>query len=105
MVPRGLEPRTLRALAVRSNQLSYETVGFGGVCITLKRRKTFRAPRRVCLCGWRGDLRVLRFEMLRSAASGAPQVFDAARLASTRRHEPIGGSGSELLLTKASEHL
>ena len=25
MVPRGLEPRTLRLLAVRSNQLSYET--------------------------------------------------------------------------------
>ena len=30
MVPRGLEPRTLRLLAVRSNQLSYETPG---VCI------------------------------------------------------------------------
>ena len=27
MVPRGLEPRTLRLLAVRSNQLSYETAG------------------------------------------------------------------------------
>ena len=27
MVPRGLEPRTLRLLAVRSNQLSYETTG------------------------------------------------------------------------------
>ena len=26
MVPRGLEPRTLRLVAVRSNQLSYETV-------------------------------------------------------------------------------
>ena len=26
MVPRGLEPRTLRLLAVRSNQLSYETL-------------------------------------------------------------------------------
>ena len=26
MVPRGLEPRTLRLLAVRSDQLSYETV-------------------------------------------------------------------------------
>ena len=25
VVPRGLEPRTLRSLAVRSNQLSYET--------------------------------------------------------------------------------
>ena len=25
MVPRGLEPQTLRLLAVRSNQLSYET--------------------------------------------------------------------------------
>ncbi len=28
MVPRGLEPRTLRLLAVRSNQLSYETLTF-----------------------------------------------------------------------------
>ena len=27
MVPRELEPRTLRLLAVRSNQLSYETSG------------------------------------------------------------------------------
>ena len=27
VVPRGLEPRTLRFLAVRSNQLSYETIG------------------------------------------------------------------------------
>ena len=26
LVPRGLEPRTLRLLAVRSNQLSYETL-------------------------------------------------------------------------------
>ena len=26
MVPRGLEPRILRLLAVRSNQLSYETL-------------------------------------------------------------------------------
>ena len=26
VVPRGLEPRTLRLLAVRSNQLSYETM-------------------------------------------------------------------------------
>ena len=26
MVPRGLEPRTLQLLAVRSNQLSYETL-------------------------------------------------------------------------------
>ena len=26
VVPRGLEPRTLRLLAVRSNQLSYETL-------------------------------------------------------------------------------
>ena len=30
MVPRGLEPRTLRLLAVRSNQLSYETGANGG---------------------------------------------------------------------------
>ena len=28
MVPRGLEPRILRLLAVRSDQLSYETLGF-----------------------------------------------------------------------------
>ena len=31
MVPCGLEPRTLRLLAVRSNQLSYETVGVMGL--------------------------------------------------------------------------
>ena len=30
MVPRGLEPRTLRLLAVRSNQLSYETLDSTG---------------------------------------------------------------------------
>ena len=30
MVPRGLEPRTLRLLAVHSNQLSYETLDFEG---------------------------------------------------------------------------
>jgi hypothetical protein len=32
MVPRGLEPRTLRLLAVRSNQLSYETRCFFQRC-------------------------------------------------------------------------
>ena len=32
MVPRGLERRTLRLLAARSNQLSYETPG---ICATL----------------------------------------------------------------------
>jgi hypothetical protein len=32
MVPRGLEPRTLRLLAVRSNQLSYETFAFVAAC-------------------------------------------------------------------------
>jgi hypothetical protein len=31
MVPRGLEPRTLRLLAVRSNQLSYETNGYSNI--------------------------------------------------------------------------
>ena len=31
MVPRGLEPRTLRLLAVRSNQLSYETLSDGRI--------------------------------------------------------------------------
>ena len=31
MVPRRLEPRTLRLLAVRSGQLSYETRGIGGM--------------------------------------------------------------------------
>ena len=30
VVPRGLEPRTLRLLAVCSNQLSYETGANGG---------------------------------------------------------------------------
>ena len=33
MVPRGLEPRTLRLLAVRSNQLSYETLKMQGHAI------------------------------------------------------------------------
>ena len=32
MVPRGLEPRTLRLLAVRSNQLSYETLALVAAC-------------------------------------------------------------------------
>ena len=32
MVPRGLEPRTLRLLAVRSNQLSYETFALVAAC-------------------------------------------------------------------------
>ena len=31
LVPRGLEPRTLRLLAVRSDQLSYETSGEGSL--------------------------------------------------------------------------
>ena len=34
MVPRGLEPRTLRLLAVRSNQLSYETLKMQGPAIS-----------------------------------------------------------------------
>ena len=33
MVPRGLEPRTLRLLAVRSNQLSYETFALVAACL------------------------------------------------------------------------
>ncbi len=33
MVPRGLEPRTLRLLAVRSNQLSYETLALVAACL------------------------------------------------------------------------
>ena len=36
MVPRGLEPRTLRLLAVRSNQLSYETCDIGGQVLVLE---------------------------------------------------------------------
>ena len=39
MVPRGLEPRTLRLLAVRSNQLSYETVGDTGLVSPYVRQK------------------------------------------------------------------
>ena len=35
MVPRGLEPRTLRLLAVRFNQLIYKTVGEKGSEFTL----------------------------------------------------------------------
>ena len=34
MVPRGLEPRTLRLLAVRSNQLSYETSAAASLSIS-----------------------------------------------------------------------
>ena len=33
MVPRGLEPRTFRLLAERSNQLSYETTWKAGVAV------------------------------------------------------------------------
>ena len=36
MVPRGLEPRTLRLLAVRSNQLSYETCDISGQVLGLE---------------------------------------------------------------------
>ena len=32
MVPRGLEPRTLRLLAVRSNQLSYDFLAMALQC-------------------------------------------------------------------------
>ena len=39
MVPRGLEPRTLLLLAVRSNQLSYETVGGIGLVSPYVRQK------------------------------------------------------------------
>ena len=39
VVPRGLEPRTLRLLAVRSNQLSYETDAKG---IAIMRHLQFR---------------------------------------------------------------
>ena len=39
MVPRGLEPRTLQLLAVRSNQLSYETVGDTGLVSPYLRQK------------------------------------------------------------------
>ena len=39
MVPRGLEPRTLRLLAVRSNQLSYETsANFGRLVLFMTSR-------------------------------------------------------------------
>ena len=34
VVPRGLEPRTLRLLAVRSNQLSYETSAYGACLLS-----------------------------------------------------------------------
>ena len=33
MVPRGLEPRTFRLLAERSNQLSYETTWKAGAAV------------------------------------------------------------------------
>ena len=41
MVPRGLEPRTLRLLAVRSNQLSYETAARGELFVGNSRREFF----------------------------------------------------------------
>jgi hypothetical protein len=43
VVPRGLEPRTLRLLAVRSNQLSYETAddrAQDGIGVSLGSRPT-----------------------------------------------------------------
>ena len=39
MVPRGLEPRTLRLLAVRSDQLSYETSMQNGLVPALNVRE------------------------------------------------------------------
>ena len=49
MVPRGLEPRTLRLLAVRSNQLSYETVCFPfEQTTTLEPTSTWNRPK---VCG------------------------------------------------------
>ena len=42
MVPRGLEPRTLRLLAVRSNQLSYETSWHCG------RKQLRRCVKQIC---------------------------------------------------------
>ena len=42
MVPRGLEPRTLRLLAVRSSQLSYETLRDCFIC-RIEKAKTNRA--------------------------------------------------------------
>ena len=55
MVPRGLEPRTLRLLAVRSNQLSYETSGGyrpGSASGAMRRRTTWRQRG-----GWRNARR------------------------------------------------
>ena len=52
MVPRGLEPRTLRLLAVRSNQLSYETLTkkHVRVCLCTKHKHI-----RIALCKWAGS--------------------------------------------------
>ncbi len=36
MVPRGLEPGTLRLLALRSNQLSYETLATANILISMR---------------------------------------------------------------------
>ena len=47
MVPRGLEPRTLRLLAVRSNQLSYETL----VICRARNLLSSRKSRRGIFCG------------------------------------------------------
>ena len=54
VVPRGLEPRTLRLLAIRSNQLSYETLFESKVCF---HEKIFNFdPRKLDLVTW-DDLR------------------------------------------------
>ena len=44
MVPRGLEPRTLQLLAVRSNQLSYETSRRFQVHALMRSKRSVRAP-------------------------------------------------------------
>ena len=52
MVPRGLEPRTLRLLAVRSNQLSYETDASEGEKEVATGERSGRENRR----RWQGDM-------------------------------------------------
>ena len=62
MVPRGLEPRTLRLLAVRSNQLSYKTSWLASTAL-----KTVALRVYFCfLCNEQLDSRINRITWLNS---------------------------------------
>ena len=80
MVPRGLEPRTLRLLAVRSNQLSYET---HVVC-------------RACQC--------CSLELGQAASSGAsPEAFPMALGWLLSSQGSAGARGGRVAVARASQ--